>query len=99
VKGNEVAGGIVCRLRKETRSQVVWETQVLTPRGAWRRERLENSNFLLVRIPVAIHRLQRGQGLICMDGERLPEGLGLTDQEIERLSQAGLVRRQAPKTS
>lgn len=69
----------------------------MTPRVAWLRERLENSNFFLVKIPVEIHRLQRGQRLIWMDAERLPEELGLTDQEIESLSQAGLVRRQAAK--
>jgi hypothetical protein len=61
------------------------------------RERLENSNFLLLRIPIEIHCLQRGQRLICMDGERLPEELGLTVQGMASLSQVGLIRRQPSK--
>jgi hypothetical protein len=57
------------------------------------RERLENSNFLLLRIPIDIHCLQRGQRLICMDSGRLPEEQGLTAQGIASLSQVGLIRR------
>jgi hypothetical protein len=36
--------------------------------------------------------LERGQRLICMDSERLPEVLGLNDEAIQGLLQASLVR-------
>jgi hypothetical protein len=56
------------------------------------RERLENSNYVLLKIPIEIHNLGHGQRLICMDSARLPEELGLTSQEIESLRQVGFVR-------
>jgi hypothetical protein len=40
----------------------------------------ENSNFVLAKIPIEIHRLAHGQRLIYMDRERLPEELGLADR-------------------
>ena len=55
------------------------------------RERLENSNLFLVRIPVEIHRLQRGLQAIRMDPARLPQMLGLSNQDIARLRQAEMV--------
>ncbi len=60
------------------------------------RERLENSNYMLLRIPVEIHLFPHGQQRICMDPGRLPELLGLCDQDIERLEQAALVRLSPP---
>jgi hypothetical protein len=55
------------------------------------RERLENSNYILLRIPIEIHLFERGLQAIYMDPSRLPELLGLSDQDIERLCQAGIV--------
>ncbi len=56
------------------------------------RETHENSNYILLRIPVEIHLFQRGLQGICMDPDLLPRELGLAAQDIERLMQAGLVR-------
>ena len=61
-------------------------------RGFSLRERLENSNYILLRIPVEIHLFERGLQAICMDSSRLPEILELSGQDIEHLMQAGLVR-------
>ena len=66
-------------------------------RFPWLRERLENSNFILVKIPIRIHNLGHGQRLICMDSGRLPQDLGLNDETIECLVQAGLVRLRPQK--
>ncbi len=60
-------------------------------RFPWLSDTHENSNYILLRIPIEIHRLQRGQRLICMDSERLPDEPGLGEMEIESLHQAGLV--------
>lgn len=64
------------------------------------RDRLKNSNYILVKIPIEIHNLGHGERLICMDPERLPEDLGVTGQNVESLSQVGLVRHrlQKPRT-
>jgi hypothetical protein len=59
----------------------------------WLRETRENSNFVLVKIPIEINNVGHGQKRICMDSKRLPEELGLTAQGIESLSQVGLIRR------
>ena len=67
------------------------------PSGEPLRERLENSNFVLIKIPVEIHNLDHGQQLTSMGSERLPEELGLDEQDIDSLSQAGLVRRRPQK--
>ena len=56
------------------------------------RERLENSNYILLKIPIETHNVGHGQRLICMDTERLPEELGLNEGGIQGLLQAGLVR-------
>jgi hypothetical protein len=56
------------------------------------RERLENSNYNLLRIPVEIHLFQRGLQEICMDPDLLPQELGLNEEAIQGLLQAGLVR-------
>jgi hypothetical protein len=58
---------------------------------SWLRERLENSNSVLLRIPIEIHDSGHGQKLIRMDSERLPEELAVTSQDIESLRQAGLI--------
>jgi hypothetical protein len=42
-----------------------------TPRVVRLPERLENSNFILVKIPIEMHNLGHGQRLICMDRDRL----------------------------
>ena len=56
------------------------------------RERLENSNYILVRIPIQVHLFERGQQRIGMDPGRLRELLGLSDQGVESLCKARLVR-------
>ena len=61
------------------------------------RDRLHTSNYILVKIPIEIHNLGHGERLTCMDSERLPEEIGVTEKDIESLSQAGLVRRRAQK--
>ena len=68
-----------------------------TPHVAWLRERLENSNFVLLKIPIEIHNLGHGQRLICMDGDRLPQELGLNEEAIGSLVQGGLVRLRPQK--
>ncbi len=68
------------------------EAREFALRGHSLRERLENSNYILLKIPIEIHNLGHGQRLICMDGERLPKELGVTSQEIDSLRQVGLVR-------
>ena len=73
------------------------EAREFALRGLSLRERLENSNFVLVEIPIEIHNLGHGQRLICMDSERLPQELGLNEQAIGSLVQAGLVRLRPQK--
>lgn len=58
----------------------------------WLRDRLHTSNYILVKIPIEIHDLGHGEMSTCMDCERLPEELGLSDLDIESLSKRGLVR-------
>ena len=60
------------------------------------RERLENSNYILLRIPIEIHLFERGLQGICLDPDLLPLELGLAEYDIERLRQAGLVRTPPP---
>ena len=73
------------------------EAREFALRGLSLRERLENSNFVLVEIPIEIHNLGHGQRLICMDSERLPQELGLNEQAIGSLVQGGLVRLRPQK--
>jgi hypothetical protein len=47
--------------------------------------------------PIEIHNLGHGERLTCMDSERLPGELGLTGDEIESSSLAGLVRHRPQK--
>ena len=61
------------------------------------RERLENSNYILLRIPIEIHLLQRGLQGIFMDPGRLPALMGLSEQDIDELLQAGLVHPRSMK--
>ena len=63
-----------------------------TPPVACLRERLESSNLVLVRLPIEIHNLGHGQRLICIDSDRLPQELGLDEEAVDSLVQAGLVR-------
>jgi hypothetical protein len=67
------------------------------------RDRLKTSNFVLLKIPIEIQNLERGQKLVCTDSDRLPEELALTEQDIERLTQAELVyithRNHSPKNA
>ena len=67
-----------------------------TPHVAWLRERPEHSNFILLRIPIEILLSQHGRLEICVDLGGLPEPLGLSDKDIERLRQAGLVQLSPP---
>ena len=73
------------------------EAREFALRGLSLRERLENSNFVLVEIPIEIHNLGHGQRLICMDSDRLPQDLGLDEEAIGSLAQAGLVRLRPQK--
>ena len=59
----------------------------------WLHETHENSNYILLGIPVEIHLFGHGLQAIYMDPSRLPELLGLSEQDIERLCQAGLAHR------
>jgi hypothetical protein len=105
VKRGEKRGEVVYKLRGDGTVRKEWEDAKqneessnphsggLTPRVAWLRDRLKNSNYILLKIPIEIHNLGYGERLTCVDSERLPEELGLAKQDIESLSQAGLVRR------
>jgi hypothetical protein len=70
-----------------------------TPRVTWLRDSLENSNYILLKIPIEIHNLGHGEWLTSTNGERLPEELAVTDQDFRSLSPAGLIRRQPLKAS
>jgi hypothetical protein len=61
------------------------------------RETHENPNFVLVKIPIEIQRLEHGPRLICMDSDRLQQELGLNEEAIGSLVQAGLVRPRPQK--
>jgi hypothetical protein len=61
------------------------------------RDRFENSNFILVKIPIEIHNLGHGEKLTCMDSGRLPAELGLADHDILSLSERGLIRPRPQK--
>ena len=67
-------------------------TSALVGRVEGLRERLENSNYILLGIPIEIRLFKRGTQAICMDQDRLPGILGLSETAIEHLRQAGLVR-------
>ena len=69
----------------------------MIPRVVRLRERLENANYTLLTIPAEIHNLGQGQRLICMDSDRLPQELGLNEEAIGSLVQAGLVRLRPQK--
>jgi hypothetical protein len=109
VKRGEKTGEIELRLRGNGSTKKKWdeakeangESGTLpsgspTPHVALLRERLENSNYILLKIPVEIHLFERGLQAIRMDPARLPQMLGLSDQDIERLHQVGLVRVPPP---
>jgi hypothetical protein len=91
----EGSEGVVSEPRPE--SDNAPSQQRVTGRVERLRERLENSNFVLLKIPVEIHNLGHGQRLICMDSDRLPQELGLNEEAIGNLVQGGLVRLQPQK--
>ena len=62
------------------------------------RRRLENSNFVLLKIPVETHLFQRGEQEIFKDPSGLPNLLGLSEGDIECLQQAALVQRTADRS-
>lgn len=64
----------------------------MTGRVEGLRERLENSNYILLKIPIETHNLGHGQRLRYMDCDRLPHELGLDEEAIQGLLQTGLVR-------
>lgn len=66
-------------------------------RYLWLRETHENSNYILLRIPVEIHLFERGLQGICMDPDRLAGELALAEHDLEGLLQAHLVRYIRPK--
>ncbi len=72
------------------------ETPVL-PRGFLLPETHENSNYILVRIPIEIHKLGHDERLTSMHSERFPAELGLTDPDIQRLFETGLARLRPEK--
>jgi hypothetical protein len=65
---------------------------ISTPHVVWLRDRLHTSNYILVKIPIEIYNLGHGERLTCMDSERLPAELGLTDTDVQRLFERGLSR-------
>jgi len=83
---------VISGYRKRPPPKEKLEAREFALRGLSLRERLENSNFVLVEIPIEIHNLGHGQRLICMDSERLPQELGLNEEAIGSLVHAGLVR-------
>jgi hypothetical protein len=104
VKRGEKKGENACKLRGDGTVKKTWEVAKQneepatslsggsTPRVVRLRERLENSNYVLLRIPIEIHNLEHGQRLICLDSDRLPQELDLNEDAIGSLVQAGLVR-------
>ena len=62
----------------------------LSPHEIWLRERLENSNFILVKVPFEMHLPRHGTQAMNMDPDQLPQVLAVTGQDIERLRQAEL---------
>jgi len=81
---------------KETEESVCPHHGGSTPRVVRLRERLENSNCIVLKIAIEIHLFERGLQVICMDSHRLSELLGLSETAIEHLGQAGLVRVSPP---
>jgi hypothetical protein len=70
----------------------------LTPRVAWLRETHENSNFILLRIPVEIHNSAHGEKAIAVAEAPLSSILPLSPDAITRLQGSGsrLLRRPRP---
>jgi hypothetical protein len=60
------------------------------------RERLENSNYILLKIPIEIHLFERGLQGICMHFRCLPGILGRSESVLEHLWQEGLVHITPP---
>ena len=75
------------------RTQTSPSSTGLSPHVVWLRERLKNSNFILLKIPTEIITCDHGENLTCMDETRLGETLALTSADIDGLVEAGLVRR------
>jgi hypothetical protein len=73
------------------------EAREFALRGLLLPESHENSNSILLKIPIEMHNLGHGERLTYMDGERLPHELGLDEEAIQGLLQAGLIRRRPQK--
>ena len=86
-----VKQAVISGYRKRSPPNENPEAQEFALRGHSLRERRENSNYILLRIPIEIHFFQRGLQALCMDPGRLGELLGLSERDIERLGPAGLV--------
>ncbi|MGB5874570.1 MAG: hypothetical protein WBH56_12680, partial [Bacteroidota bacterium] len=109
VKKRERKGDIVYKLRGDGSIKKEWEEAKKREdpkppssgdsslQVAWLRERFENSNFTMVKIPIEIHNLGHGEKLTCMDSGRLPAELGLADHDILSLSERGLIRPRPQK--
>ena len=99
IKRGEETGEIELKLRGDGFLKRTWEDvkkenqvrQVRTPVPLLR-ERLKDSNSVILKIPIETHNLRHGQRLTCMDGERLPHELGLDEEAIQGFLQAGLIR-------
>ena len=65
----------------------------MLPGGFSLRERLKNSNCILLKIPTEITTIEHGEMVTCMDEDRLSQEFDLTAEDVENLGQAGLIRR------
>ena len=57
----------------------------------WLRDTLNTLDYNLVKISIEIHKLGHGENQTCMDSERIPGELGLSDLDIQSLFRRGLV--------
>ena len=92
-----VGQAVISGYRKESPPNENPEAREFALRGLSLRDRLHTSNYILLKIPIEIHNLGHGERLTCLDSERLPVELGLSDQDIESLFQSGLARRRLLK--
>ena len=68
------------------------ENPGLTPRVAWLSETHENSNFILLRIPIEISNIAHGEKAIAVEEGQLHCSLPLSPAAITRLQDARLTR-------
>ena len=93
----DVEQAVISGYRKKSPPNENPEAREFALRGLSLRDRLHTSNYILVKIPIEIHNIGHGERLTCLDSDRLPLELGLNDQDIDSLSQRGLVRRRLLK--